>query len=85
VISVYEVVDLLEAAVAAAAADDHVAFASAVAALDEGVRGTAGAIGDYEVDYLLRDLAAALELGEPDAAAAARISAALERLRALGL
>jgi hypothetical protein len=85
VISVYDLLDHLAAAAGAADAGDDGAYDAHAAAFQDGVAGTAGAIAGYEVDYVLRDLAAGLELGEPAAAGAARIRAALERLRDAGL
>ena len=84
-ISVYDLVDLLVAAAEAGEAGDAKAVVARANEFADAVAGTAGAIGGYEADYVLRDLAAALELDEPPETAAARIRAALDRLRDLGL
>ena len=84
-ISISELLDLLGAAAEAGEAGDAPTVAANVAEFVDAVAGTAGAIGGYEADYLLRDLAASLELDEPPEAVAARIRAGLERLRDLGL
>ena len=84
-ISLYELLDLLERAAEAGERGDDEGFAASAAAFVDGLGSTAGAVGGYEVDYLLRDLAAAFELDEPPAAGAARIRGVLERLRDAGL
>jgi hypothetical protein len=83
--SIYDVLDLLAAAAEAGEAGDAPALSASAAEFADAVAGTAGAIGSYEADYVLRDLAAALDLDEPPEAVAARIRAALDRLRDLGL
>jgi hypothetical protein len=85
VISLYDLLEKLDDAVAAADAGDDATYAAATAAFAEGVAANAGAIGGYDVDYVLRDLASALELDEPPPGGAARIRAALDRLRSLGV
>ena len=84
-ISVYDLLDHLAAATEAADTGDDGAYGERVAAFQDGVGGTAGAIAGYEVDYVLRDLAAGLELDEPPSAGAARIRGALDRLRDIGV
>lgn len=83
--SIYDLLDLLEAAAEAAEEGDTAELAASVAEFAGAVTGTAGAIGGYEADYVLRDLVAALDLDEPPEAVAARIRDALARLRDLGL
>ena len=85
VTSIYDLLDLLVAAAEAGEEGDAAALTASAAEFTDAVTGTAGAIGGYEADYVLRDLAAALDLEEPPEAVASRIRAALERLRDLGL
>ena len=81
--SFYDVIDDLVAAADAGERGDEASYHQRAAAATDAIAGTAGAIGGYEADYVLGDLAAALELDEPPAAAAARIRGAHERLRGL--
>jgi hypothetical protein len=84
-ISVYDLLDLLRAAAEAGEAGDEETARAHTTDFADAVAANAGAIGGYEADYVLRDLAAAFELDEPPETVAARIRAALDRLRDLGL